>query len=190
MNIRKIGVVGAFAAGAAFALAPLAAAAPDAPDTQAFNWSSIVDSQHDSMNWLFNTGASFTGVPAADIIPASDANPFATITHPNLAANDAFAQLVYGTNWAAEMSDGDTGSYNLLNGALLEFNNGSNTMLWALMNDGDNLDWDSGALFGGNAAMDIATDAAASGDGWGQASDYFELGFNDLLGYFAPAVDA
>ncbi|OBK84705.1 hypothetical protein [Mycolicibacter sinensis] len=182
MNIRKIGIIGSFAAGAAFAFAPLAAAAPE--DTDPFDWSSIVDSQHASMNWLFNTGATLTGVPAADIVAPTETYPFATISHDDLLEQKAFAALLYGPNWADEMSSSDSGSFSLLNGALMEFNNGSNTALWALMNDGDNLDWDSGALFGGNAAEAIATAAVASGDGWAQAGDYFELGFNDLLGYF------
>lgn len=183
MNLNKIGVIGTFAAGAALALAPLAAA----EEPEAFDWSGIVKSQHDSMNWLFTTGASVSGVPATDIVPASATYPFATISHDDLLGQEAFAQLLYGANWAEEMSDGDSGSYNLLNGALMEFNNGSNTFMWALMNNGDNLDWDSGALFGGSAAIAIADAAATSGDGWAQAGDYFELGFNDLLGYFSPA---
>jgi len=183
MNLNKIGVIGTFAAGAALALAPLAAAEEPA----AFDWSGIVKSQHDSMNWLFNTGASLTGVPATDIVAAGATNPFATISHADLLANADFGQFLYGVNWETEMSDDDSGSYNLLNGALMEFNNGSNTFMWALMNNGDNLDWDSGALFGGNAAIAIADAAATSGDGWAQAGDYFELGFNDLLGYFSPA---
>lgn len=188
MSIRKIGVIGSFAAGAALALAPLAAA-QDEPTTNEFNWSGIVKSQHDSMNWLFNTGAKLTDVPEDKIVQAGDAYPFATISRENLLANEDFAKLIYGSNWADEMSSGATGSYNLLNGALMEFNNGSNTFLWALMNNGDALDWDSGALFGGNAAMEIADNATS---GWAQAGDYFELGFQDLLGYFAApdAVDA
>lgn len=185
MSIRKIGVIGSFAAGAALALAPLAAADDPAP----FDWSGIVKSQHDSMNWLFTTGASVSGVPAAEVVPASPTYPFATISHDDLLGQEAFAQLLYGANWADEMSSGASGSYNLLNGAVMEFYNGGNTAMWALMNDGANLDWDSGALFGGNAAMQIAIDAADSSDGWTQASAYFELGFNDLLGYFSPAAD-
>lgn len=187
MSIRKIGVIGSFAAGAALALAPLAAADDD---TTEFNWSGIVNSQHQSMNWLFNTGAALTGAKE-DVVPPTETYPFATITHDNLLEQAAFGQLIYGVNWEDEMSSGASGSYNLLNGALMEFNNGSNTLLWALMNDGDNLDWDSGALFGGSAAEAIATAAAESGDGWGQASDYFELGFNDILGYFGmDSIDA
>lgn len=183
MNLNKIGVIGTFAAGAALALAPLAAAEEPAP----FDWSGIVKSQHDSMNWLFTTGANASGVPATDIVAPGATNPFATISHDDLLAQEAFAQLLYGANWAEEMSSSDSGSYSLLNGAVMEFYNGSNTVMWALMNDGDNLDWDSGALFGGDAAEAIATAAAASGDGWAQAGDYFELGFNDILGYFSPA---
>lgn len=190
MNMSKVGVIGTFAAGAALALAPLAAAT-DGDTSAPFDWSGIVKSQHDSMNWLFTTGASLAGVPAADINEPTDANPFATISHDDLESQKDFAQLLYGTNWADEMSSGDSGSYNLLNGALMEFYNGGNTFMWALMNDGDNLDWDSGALFGGSAAMTIAADAVTSGDGWAQANDYFELGFNDMLGYFAaPTIDA
>lgn len=180
MNIRKIGIIGSFAAGAAFAFAPLAAA-DETPDP--FDWSNIVKSQQASMNWLFNTGADLTGAKD-DVVAPTETYPFATISHADLLEQAAFGQLLYGVNWEDEMSSGDSGSFSLLNGALMEFNNGSNTALWALMNDGENLDWDSGALFGGNAAMEIATAAAASGDGWAQAGDYFELGFNDLLGYF------
>lgn len=182
MSIRKIGVIGSFAAGAALALAPLAAAADEDTTPKPFDWSGIVNSQHQSMNWLFNTGATLTDVPKDDIVAASDAYPFATISRENLLENADFAKLIYGSNWEDEMSSGATGSYNLLNGALMEFNNGSNTFLWALMNNGDTLDWDSGALFGGNAAMEIADNATS---GWTQASDYFELGFQDILGYFA-----
>lgn len=180
MNIRKIGVVGAFTAGAAFAFAPLAAA-----DT-ASDFSSILLGEVQSMNWLFGTQATLTGVEAGAITPGdptlTDPLSFSTISAEDLQANTAFAALLFGPNWEDEMST-DPGSYSLFNGALTQFYDANNVLLYALMTGGGEINVaDSGDfLFGSDASIA----EALGGTGFlADASNFFQNGIEDLGGYF------
>jgi hypothetical protein len=183
MNIRKIGVVGSFAAGAAFALAPLAAA--ETPATPP-DFSSILAGEVQSMNWLFGAQASQAGVDEGVIIPGDPTaeNPlsFSTISAEDLQANTAFAALLFGPNWEDEMST-DPGSYSLFNGALTQFYDANNVLLYALMTGGGEINVaDSGDfLFGSDASIA----EALGGTGFlADASNFFQNGIEDLGGYF------
>lgn len=194
MSMRKMGVIGSFAAGAALALAPLAAAEDTVPATPP-DFSHILQGQVQSMNWLFGALAGQAGVDK-DLITvgdptATDPLSFSTISADDLKlpANTDFASLVYGANWLEEMSTGDTGSYNLFNGALTQFNDANNVLMYALMTGGDEIDPTkvdvSDYLFG----SDTSIAAALSGDSvWEDFSNFATNGFNDLAGYFAAAV--
>lgn len=184
MNIRKIGVVGSFAAGAAFALAPLAAAEDDAPVAPDF--SNILLGQVQSMNWLFGSQATASGVDS-DLITAGDPtaeNPlsFSTISADDLAANAGFAAMLFGPNWETEMSS-DPGSYSLFNGALTQFYDASNVLTYAMMTGGGEIDIaDAGDyLFGSEAGIAAGLD----GDGFfADFGNFFQAGVADLFGYF------
>lgn len=185
MNIRKIGVVGSFAAGAAFALAPLAAADPsDTPEAP--NFSNILLGQVQSMNWLFGSQATASGVDS-DLITAGDPtaeNPlsFSTISADDLAANEGFAAMLFGPNWETEMSS-DPGSYSLFNGALTQFYDASNVLTYALMTGGGEIELaDAGDyLFGSEAGIAAGLD----GDGFfADFGNFFQAGVADLFGYF------
>lgn len=185
MNIRKIGIIGSFAAGAAFAFAPLAAA--EGPD-----FSSILVAEVQSMNWLFGTQATLAAVDP-DAITVGDptlANPlsFSTISAEDLEANTAFAALLFGVNWQEEMSS-DPGSYSLFNGALTQFADASNVMLYALMTGGDEIALeDAGSyLFGSDAGI-VA--GLAGDNAFEDFGNFFNAGLADLGGYFgAGALD-
>ena len=179
MSMRKIGVVGTFAAGAALALAPLASA-----DTT-FDMTDTLNSEIASMNSMFQTLATLSGIDADDI---NTDGTFYTFSGDDLSDNATFASLLYGFNWEDEMSQGVTGSYNLYNGALTEFYDAYNAGLYALMNDGAVID--SSDLFGSSATIDAALAVGDDGTGWDVASNFLENGFNDIAGYFSfPDLD-
>ncbi|KLO27871.1 hypothetical protein ABW16_14965 [Mycolicibacter heraklionensis] len=176
MDMRKIGVLGSFAAGTALALAPLAAA----DDSTGFDFSSVLASEIQSMNFLFESQATLAGV-GDKVIDASEANPFLTINQDDV--NAAFGMMLYGVNWEDEISS-DPGSYSLLNGALTQFIDGNNVLLFAILNGGDQIEFENAAdyLFGSDAAIaaSLAGDSA-----WEDAANFFQAGIADLGGYFA-----
>jgi hypothetical protein len=94
---------------------------------------------------------------------------FDTINPTDL--NTSFNDLVTGLN-PANVS-GDPGSYDVLNGALVEFDNASNVELYSLLNGGALLP--AADIFGTHAEM--ATVAAS-------VAEYLQLGLSDLAGYF------
>lgn len=179
MSIRKIGVVGSLAAGAAFALAPLAVADP--PD-----FGSILAAEVESMNWLFGTQATLAAVDP-DLITVGAPTPenplsFSTISHDDLVDNTAFAALLFGVNWEDEISS-DPGSYSLFNGAVTQFADASNVMLYALMTGGGEISLeDAGSyLFGSESGIE----AGLAGDGFfADFTNFFNAGVADLGGYF------
>lgn len=179
MSIRKIFVVGGFAAGAAFALAPLASAVTDPLDP-------IVASEIGSMNFLFGTDTFLAGVPSSDIDTNAQGFDFikpedvATVQGDGITPTP-FDFLVYGLNPITAGLASDPGAYNVFNGSMVQFDDGMNSLLFALSNNGGVLEWDSGDLFGGSSAMDIANNATS---GWEEAANYFNFGWGDLLGYF------
>lgn len=177
MNMRKIVVVSGLAAGAAFAWAPLASADVDPLDP-------VVASEVSSMNFLFGTDAFFAGVPSSDITVGPqdfDIIKPADVSAVQDAGNTAFDHLIYGLNPVEAGLASDPGAYNVFNGSMVQFDDGINSLLYALMNNGGVLDWASGDLFGGNSAMDIANGATS---GWEEAGQYFQFAMGDLLGYF------
>jgi hypothetical protein len=97
-----------------------------------------------------------------DTISPTDTNPF-------------FNELVFGAAGAS----GDPGSYDVLNGALGEFFNASNVELYSLLNGGDILP--VGDLIGTHA--DFLTHGVSTA-----VSDFLQLGFSDLAGYFIPSM--
>ncbi|BBX23238.1 hypothetical protein MTER_26490 [Mycolicibacter terrae] len=185
MSIRKIGVVGSLAAGAAFALAPLAAAEP--PD-----FSSILLGEVQSMNWLFGNAATLAAVDPNVITVGEPTleNPqsFSTISPEDLHDNTAFAALLFGVNWETEMS-GDPGAYSLFNGAVTQFADASNVMLYALMTGGGEIAAEDAGNFLIGSGSGIA--AGLAGDGFFEDfTNFFNAGVADLGGYFgAGALD-
>ncbi|MEB3034321.1 hypothetical protein [[Mycobacterium] nativiensis] len=179
MNMRKIVVIGGLAAGAAFALAPLASAVPD-PLTP------VVDGEIASMNFLFGTDTFLSGVPSGDIEIGPQGFDIIKPADVHTVQDDGktlFDFLVYGLNPTAAGLATDPGAYTVYNGAMVPFDDGINSLLFAMMHGGAVLDWDGGTgdLFGGNSMMDIANGATS---GWGEAASYFQFAWGDLMGYF------
>lgn len=125
------------------------------------------------LNNLFELDGKLADV-YGDIAPqtASGTNVgFDTIATGDL--NNTFNDLVFG---AAGPST-DPGSYNLLNGALVQFFNAENVGLYSLLNGGDKLPTD--LIFGTHDFVNGAGDTVSSA-----VSEYLQLGFSDLAGYF------
>jgi hypothetical protein len=177
MKIRKIAVVGGFAAGAALALAPLASA--DTPVDP-----SILDSEIASLNSLFAADTTAAAVPPADLVTGT--NEFTTILSSDVStlesSNTLFDELVYGFN--PDNLTTDPGSYDVLNGALIKFDDALNVGIYALENAGSNVplaDFATDGVFGisGTAASDLAGETASAA-----ITTLLGDSFSDLLGYF------
>lgn len=180
MSMRKITVFGGLAAGAAFALAPLASADPSDP------LNPIVASEITSMNFLFGGDTALAGVPATSVEMPTGGFDFinpddVAAVQGNGVTPTLFDFLVYGLNPIAAGLASDPGAYNVMNGSVVQFDDGINSLLYALSNSGGVLGWDSGDLFGGTSAMDIANGATS---GWDEASQYFQASLADLAGFF------
>lgn len=192
MTMRKIGVLGSFAAGTALALAPLAAATDEAP---AFDWDSVRDGQIASMNWLFATGASLGGFDSDDFAQegtgkvADGAAAYDTILKSTILGDDntnnLFGQFLGGVNWDDQFGS-TIGSFHVFNGALVQFTDASNVLLYAMVNNGAEIDAaDASNYLFGNAAGAMGWDAALAGDGyWADATNFMENGINDMMGYW------
>ncbi|MFL0180560.1 MULTISPECIES: hypothetical protein [unclassified Mycobacterium] len=177
MSMRKFVVIGGFAAGAAFVLAPLASADTDplAP---------IVSSEIGSMNFLFGTDTLLAGVPSTDVTTGPQGFDIIKPADVSTVQDDGstlFDHLVYGLNPTMAGLASDPGAYSVFNGAMVPLDDSINSLLYALMNNGDVLDWSSGDLFGGDSAMDIASNADT---GWAEAANYLSFAWGDLMGYF------
>jgi hypothetical protein len=79
--------------------------------------------------------------------------------------------------FGAAGASGDPGSYDVLNGALTEMFNADNVGLYALLNGGALMP--SELVFG---THDFTGSVATV------IGDYLNLSFQDLLGYFVPAM--
>jgi hypothetical protein len=175
MNIRKIAVVGGFAAGAALALAPVAAAD---------DLTSTVDSEISTLNSLFTGEADLAGVPSTDY---SLVDGFDAINHSDIGtvapATAPFSTLDYelfGVNPGDAGVACDPGSYNVFNGALVEFDDAYNTELYALENNGA-LDTNTADFIGSMGTIDHALSLGTATD----AAEYFlQFGLGDLQGFF------
>ncbi|WP_231383968.1 MULTISPECIES: hypothetical protein [unclassified Mycobacterium] len=188
--MRKFGVIGSFVAGAALALAPLAAAADEETDNLP-DFSNILLGQVQSMNWLFGAQASASGVDSDLITPGAptlaDPLSFSTISADDLADNATFAAMLFGPNWESEMSS-DPGSYSLFNGALTQFYDASNVLLFALMTGGDEIQLEDAGnyLFGSESGI---IDGLAGDGVFADFTNFFEAGLADLGGYFGFGLD-
>jgi hypothetical protein len=187
MIIRKIAVLGSFAAGAALAFAPLAAA--DGGSAAVDPVTSILAGEESSLNSQFEFDALLTG-DSGDITQASAANPFDTITPADITTVEGngttatpFDDLVYGVDpIKAGISFGDPGSYDVLNGGEIRFDEAYNVLSYALANDGA-LDPNSADVFGASIpAGDTAAQAFAAfyNDGIGDLSGFFQTSLSSL----------
>jgi hypothetical protein len=171
MNLRKIAVIGSFAAGAALSFAPLASAD---------DLTTTIDSEISSLNSTFASEVGLAGdskdlvtatAPGFDTIPLADAPqtaPFTTLDYE-----------LYGLNPALAGPAGDPGSYNVFNGALVEFDDAYNALLYSADYNGALIP--ASDLFG--SASEITT-ALATGSDLGAAGDFFSAGLADLTGFF------
>ena len=182
MDIRKIAVVGGFAVGAALTFAPLASADTDITST--------LDSEISLLNTLFTGDADLASVPSADITGGTTAGSFETIVSSDVAAVEGtgtafgttpFDELLYGFNPANDTLD--PGSFDVLNGAVGEFDDAFNVGLYALEN--------GGALVpvADDNGIDLihtgaTVDALDTGSVTGAFTTFFEAGVSDLAGYF------
>jgi hypothetical protein len=182
MNMRKIAVVGGFAVGAALASAPIASAD---------NLTSIVDTEISSLNALFTVDTDLAGV-SGDVTAPTATNPFDIITPADIATvqgsgatagTTPFDFLTYGLDPSAAGLASDPGSYNVLNGAVVEFDDAANVELYALENNGALMPDSVAAadLIGSSTNIDNALD---TGNATGAAEYFFNFGLGDLQGYF------
>lgn len=174
MNTRKIAVVGSFAAGVALALAPLASADDLTP---------TIDSEISSLNSIFQGDLSLAGVPSADYT-VGGTGVFDTINPGDVTAvqgtgTTEFDYLVYGLDPKLAGLASDPGSYNVDNGALTEFDDAYNALVYAA--DYNNALIPATDLFG--SGTEIGT-ALGTGSDLGAAGDFFSAGLADLAGFF------
>jgi hypothetical protein len=171
MDIRKLAVVGGFAVGAALTFAPLASAD---------DLTTTIDSEITSLNSTFASEVALAGdtkdlvtatAPGFDTIPLADAPqtaPFTTLDYE-----------LYGLNPLAALPAGDPGSYNVDNGALTEFDDAYNSLVYAA--DYNNALIPSSDLFG--SAHEI-TVALTTGTDIGAFTTFFDAGLADLAALF------
>jgi hypothetical protein len=154
---------------------PLTDAVPGAavPAASGFDISSTLTSEISSLNSMFETDAALTGVPTADLV--TPVSGFDTLV-PGLTESpqlSAFETAVFGFN--PDSVSPDPGSYDLLNGALGQFDNAYNVGLFSLLDPTGTFD----------PTDIIGTHAAFLNDGATVAiGEFLQQGFTDLLGYF------
>jgi hypothetical protein len=168
MKIRKIAVVGGFAAGAALAFAPLASAD---------DLTTTLDSEIAQANTIFEGDLNAADVSSSDYT-LGGTGVFDTINAGDVATvenNATFDDLVFGLNPANESTD--PGAYDVFNGALVEFDDAYNSLLYAADYSGNLIP--AADLFG--SATDIGT-ALGTGSDFGAAGDFLSNGFADLVG--------
>lgn len=176
MNIRKIAVIGGLAVGAALACAPLATADDLTP---------IVDSEISSLNSLYEADASLAGV-SADLTTPVDAtgvldtiNP-ADITTVQDNGTTFFDALVYGP-WASILDlDAAPGAQDLLNGALVEFDDAANVLAFFFTDNSGDLIPTADLIGLADQGLDVsgATDASLFGS-------FLDTGITDLITAFS-----
>ncbi len=189
MDIRKIAVAGTFAAGAALAFAPMASAdAPAAVDPILVD--STLGSEQALLNSIFVTDASLAGVTPDQysLVDGFEVVNPADVTDVQGTAGHLtpFDYLIYGVNPTEAGLASDPGSYNVLNGALTQFDNAYNVELYSLFNGGA-LDTNPADYIDNNAVDHALT----LGNTTEAASYLFNFGVGDLAGYvgiFPPAA--
>jgi hypothetical protein len=181
MNMRKFAVLGGLAAGAALAFAPLATADPVAI-------TNTVDSEISALNGQFDLDALLAG-DSSDVTAPTAGDPFATITPTDITdvqgtgtTATPFDYLVYGVNPENAGLSPDPGSYDVLNGAEIRFDEAYNIADYALLNNGA-LDPNSADIFG--AAIPVADTTAAEA-----IASFYNDGIGDLSGFFDTNLGA
>ena len=143
---------------------------------------STVDSEITSLNSLFTEEAALAGVSSNDITTGALA-VFDTITSGDVAtveANTTFDDLLYGFNPANLTSD--PGAYDAFNGALGEFDDAYNVLLYAAENGGNLVpvsDIGTDLISTGATTAALGTDTVT-----GAVTTFLDAGWADLLGYF------
>jgi hypothetical protein len=171
MNIRKIAVLGGLAVGAAVALSPVASAD---------NLTDVVDTEISSLNALFIADTDLAG-DNSDVTGATSSDPFDVISHADISTvqgdgTTPFDYLTYGVDASGAGLASDPGSYNLFNGAAVEFDDAFNTEAYSLLNNGATIpDTD---LIGSSTTI---ADALASSN---PADFFLNFGLGDLQGFF------
>ena len=164
-------------------LSALDIATPAAATAAGDPLSSLVSGEITSANSLFESGASLTGVPTADLTLST--TTFDTIPAADLLTGGTpttFDDFLFGLNPLANASS-DPGAYDLFNGALVRFDDAVNVGVYALENQGALLPAADFAtdLFGSTSSLtsELAglTASQAITELLGNAS-------SDLMGYF------
>lgn len=182
MKVRKVAAVAGLTTGAAIAFGPLASAAP----TDLIDFDTINAGQISTLNSLFEFGAQLTGVPdsAYDTyggflaINPSDVAEFA----PKLVDPADAAQLtgleyyLYGVDPIEAGISSQSGAYNVLNGAAIQFADSYNATLYGLLNPNEVAPADIFIGSDGNVAAALMSDNPAV---W-----FYDRGIDDLSGYF------
>ena len=138
------------------------------PGAGGFDIGPTLSSEIASLNSTFESYAPLSGVDPTDIIKVPGG--FDTIDPAN--TTPTFDTLLFGLNPANVTPD--PGSYDVLNGAVGQFDNAYNVGLFALFNSGDTLP--VGDIIGTHDFLGAGV-ATAIGE-------YLNQGFTDLLGYF------
>jgi len=157
------------------------AAATAASDPAADDLSSTLSAEISSLNTIFQGDVAAAGGSASDY--TANAQGFDVINPSEISsvqgsATDltSFDYLVYGLNPASNLAT-DPGSYNVLNGALVEFDDAYNSLLYAADYSGNLIP--ATDLFG--SATEIGA-ALGTGSDLGAAGEFFSNGLADLLG--------
>jgi hypothetical protein len=189
MDIRKIAVVGGFVVVAALASAPFASA--DVLTT-------TVDSEIASLNSLFDSEASLAGdsgdvvtggTGVLDTISPTDAPDAAPLTTLDSELYGPFASLLVGVDnpvSGAAYLDAAPGAQDVGNGALAEFDDAVNALVFGLDNDGDLIP--TADLV---APVDIATvEAGGIATEAGLFANFYDTGLADILAGIWVPVDS
>jgi hypothetical protein len=175
MDIRKIAVVGGFAVAAALTSAPLASAD---------DLTTTVDSEISSLNSIFTSEADLAG-DSADVTPGVTGalDTILPSDAPIVAPLTTLDYELYGP-WADSLSanglltDTEPGAQDVLNGAVVEFDDAYNTLASLLFGGGDSIP--STDLIG---AADIALDDGTLADP-ALFANFVNTGLTDLLAWF------
>jgi hypothetical protein len=175
MRMLKAAVIGGFSAAAALTFAPLAAAD---------DLTSTLDTEVSALNDIFTVETDLAG-DSSDVVAPTASNPFDIINPTDLVAvqgagTTPFDYLVYGVDPTAAGLADDPGSYNVFNGALVEFADALNVEEYALENNGA-LDTNTADFIGSSGTIDAALTTGTATD----AAEYFlNYGLGDLAGFF------
>jgi hypothetical protein len=187
MDIGKIAVVGGFAVAAALTSAPLASADDLTP---------IVDGDIASLNSIFETEAAIAGDSAdvtlggtgvLDTILPADAPDVAPLTTLDYELYGPFANLLIGVdNPVSDLPylDPAPGAQDVGNGAVVEFDDALNALVYWLVNDDEVIP--ATDLIG---AYDQSLDVAGATEP-GLFGSFLDTGIADLLWFFNVPFDA